>query len=46
MTLLVSPIVSLVLGANAHHEGILESSDVYFDCNIQVRLKFTKFFLF
>ncbi|KAI1303170.1 Kin of IRRE-like protein 3 [Halotydeus destructor] len=30
-----SPVVSLVLGANINRNGIVEGSDVFFECNIQ-----------
>jgi hypothetical protein len=32
-----APLVSLILGASIQHQEILEGSDVYFECNIQVR---------
>ena len=31
-----APLLSLILGASIQHQEILEGSDVYFECNIQV----------
>lgn len=39
-----APILSLLLGASAQRQEILEGSNVYFDCNIQVSWQ-TAFFL-